>query len=258
MYVRLAFAVAAHLEPEILVVDEVLAVGDLSFQRKCVGKMQNISKQGRTILFVSHDMKVITALTEKAILLNQGSVVAIGDTKAVTERYYALGNHTGCGGSVDLTTKKRAGGDRKIEFIQIELQNSNEEITASFPRLEPIMITLKFVSHIQSDEFEVGYSIKTVDGTVLFTSSTTDGGRFISIKDGEFLVQSLIQPNYLKPGTYAVQVGITCGQLRDLISEAIWFEILPKKEVEGPILSLPGYFCFPYGWKTPTPISRLG
>lgn len=89
MYLRLAFAVAAHLEPEILLVDEVLAVGDVAFQRKCMGKMGDVSKEGRTILFVSHNMAAIANLCQKVILLREGTVVLNGETKEVIDRYLA-------------------------------------------------------------------------------------------------------------------------------------------------------------------------
>ncbi|RMH76540.1 MAG: ABC transporter ATP-binding protein, partial [Cyanobacteria bacterium J007] len=88
MYVRLAFAVAAHLEPEILVVDEVLAVGDAAFQKKCLGKMGDVAEnEGRTVLFVSHNMGTVNSICQKAILLNQGTIAKIGETSGVTEAY---------------------------------------------------------------------------------------------------------------------------------------------------------------------------
>ena len=87
MYVRLAFAVAAHLEPEILLVDEVLAVGDVAFQKKCLGKMENISKQGRTVLFVSHNMAAINALCDRVIFLDEGKIMEIGRTADVIAEY---------------------------------------------------------------------------------------------------------------------------------------------------------------------------
>jgi lipopolysaccharide transport system ATP-binding protein len=91
MYVRLAFAVAAHLEPEILVVDEVLAVGDATFQKKCLGKMSDVSvKEGRTVLFVSHNMTAINSLCEKAIILNSGRILSMGEAKQVTDKYLSL------------------------------------------------------------------------------------------------------------------------------------------------------------------------
>ena len=87
MYVRLAFAVAAHLEPEVLIVDEVLSVGDAAFQKKCLGKMSSISGEGRTVLFVSHNIAAVNALCSKSLLLSQGSILQIGATSTVTERY---------------------------------------------------------------------------------------------------------------------------------------------------------------------------
>jgi len=89
MYVRLAFAVAAHLEPEILIVDEVLAVGDAAFQKKCLGKMENVAKEGRTVLFVSHNMQAVARLCQSVIRLNEGSIVDQGDSQRVVENYLA-------------------------------------------------------------------------------------------------------------------------------------------------------------------------
>ena len=87
MYVRLAFAVAAHLEPEILIIDEVLAVGDVVFQKKCIGKMQSVADSGRTVLFVSHNMQTITGLTQRAVLLRNGRVASIGASNDVVQEY---------------------------------------------------------------------------------------------------------------------------------------------------------------------------
>ena len=94
MYVRLAFAVAAHLEPEILIVDEVLAVGDASFQKKCLGKMQDVGKEGRTVLFVSHSMAAIARLCERTILLDEGRVLQDGPSHQVVTAYLASGRGT--------------------------------------------------------------------------------------------------------------------------------------------------------------------
>src|SRR4030095_8866888 len=92
MTVRLAFAVAAHLEPEILIIDEVLAVGDIDFQKKCLGKMNEVAKHGRTILFVSHDLTAVNSLCGRAILLHEGSLVMDGPTREVTAHYLNTAN----------------------------------------------------------------------------------------------------------------------------------------------------------------------
>lgn len=102
MYTRLAFAVAAHLDPEILIVDEVLAVGDAAFQKKCLGKMSDVASQGRTVLFVSHNMTAIHSLCDKALLLNRGKVVRFGETKDVAEYYIEMQ------GSQDLQQRQQA------------------------------------------------------------------------------------------------------------------------------------------------------
>jgi lipopolysaccharide transport system ATP-binding protein len=117
MYVRLAFAVAAHLEPEILVIDEVLAVGDVIFQKKCLGKMQKVAESGRTILFVSHNMQTVAGLTERSILLENGRAVAVGPSDEVIRRYLAA--HTSSG----IVYRKEPSGVRP-EFIFVRLRPS--------------------------------------------------------------------------------------------------------------------------------------
>ena len=87
MYVRLAFAVAAHLKPEILIIDEVLAVGDAGFQKRCIGKMKDVSRSGRTVLFVSHQMQAVSNLCDRAILLKKGKIEYSGDTDSTIRRY---------------------------------------------------------------------------------------------------------------------------------------------------------------------------
>jgi lipopolysaccharide transport system ATP-binding protein len=100
MKVRLAFSVAAHLEPEILIIDEVLAVGDFEFQNKCLGKMQDVSSHGRTVLFVSHNMAAVQALCSRCVLLNQGTVLAMGDTADIIRRFTSLGYDPNTAGGI--------------------------------------------------------------------------------------------------------------------------------------------------------------
>ncbi|HYC37556.1 MAG TPA: polysaccharide ABC transporter ATP-binding protein [Usitatibacter sp.] len=116
MYVRLAFAVAAHLEPDVLVIDEVLAVGDLVFQKKCMGKMQGVANSGRTVLFVSHNMQTISALTQRCVLLDAGRLVATGRTQDVVSRYLSESTR---GGGVYVAAP--AGGPT---IVRVELRTS--------------------------------------------------------------------------------------------------------------------------------------
>jgi lipopolysaccharide transport system ATP-binding protein len=141
MYVRLAFAVAAHLEPEILVIDEVLAVGDAEFQNKCIGKMKDVANHGRTVLFVSHDMNAISSLCKKSILLERGSIVAFGETQDVIEtylkKYEDIGTHWITeridGDVVIKEAHSKLTGDQPDLKLHIEVKvTSNTEMLNSF------------------------------------------------------------------------------------------------------------------------------
>jgi lipopolysaccharide transport system ATP-binding protein len=128
MYVRLAFAVAAHLEPEILLVDEVLAVGDAAFQRKCLGKMGDVAHQGRTVLFVSHNMGAVAQLCPTCILLEQGRIAARGPSQKVVETY--LASCAPAEEAVRLDDAARRGGDGRLRFVAAYLRNGSGERTA--------------------------------------------------------------------------------------------------------------------------------
>ena len=118
MYVRLAFAVAAHLEPEILLVDEVLAVGDAAFQKKCLGKMGDVAKEGRTVLFVSHNMAAVTNLCGRAVLLHSGRIVQIGAVSEVVQAYLASVDESG---SIALGDRRDRKGDGRLRITQVSL-----------------------------------------------------------------------------------------------------------------------------------------
>jgi lipopolysaccharide transport system ATP-binding protein len=120
MQVRLAFAVAAHLEPEILVVDEVLAVGDMEFQKKCIGQMGKVAKEGRTVLFVSHNMGAISRLCETGILLDDGKIVEMGDVGSVVGKYLTM---PAASGDIDLTSVQNRNGTGAARFTRVVTRN---------------------------------------------------------------------------------------------------------------------------------------
>ena len=125
MYVRLAFAVAAHLEPEILIVDEVLAVGDAEFQKKCLGKMNEVSRRdGRTVLFVSHNMAAVTQLTERAILLSHGSIAHSGECQSVVQFYLAESRGRGIVEFDVRNQTRRHGGTGDARIISLRFNRS--------------------------------------------------------------------------------------------------------------------------------------
>ena len=172
MYVRLAFAVAAHLDPEILVVDEVLAVGDAAFQAKCLEKMGDAARHGgRTILFVSHNMQALRALCSRAVLLQQGRVAKIGDTASVLNRYLA--------DATDQQTSRSWSGDDSPGNHQVRLRSvhvADEHGSASgvFSTSQRIFVDIEFECFEILSTLTVGFDLKTSEGDVLFRSYQTD------------------------------------------------------------------------------------
>lgn len=147
MYVRLAFAVAAHLEPEILVVDEVLAVGDSSFQKKCLGKMEEVSSEGRTVLFVSHSMQAIRALCSRGIVLADGSAVADTDTESAIVSYNQQSRSVDFGPKVAVNNERLRRGTGNARFTAIEVVDSEGQVNCSFARGETIRFVLKYKTY---------------------------------------------------------------------------------------------------------------
>ena len=166
MYVRLAFAVAAHLESEILIVDEVLAVGDAEFQKKCLGKMGNISKgEGRTVLFVSHNMAAVKELTKSALLLSNGNLIEVGDTEQIITSYTRL--------NYESTTSKWEGSlidaDSSIEIEKVEmLQNS----PLGFSNQNPLVcrINLRNLRQLDNSNYRLVLTLKSAEEIVILNS----------------------------------------------------------------------------------------
>ncbi|NBX19832.1 MAG: ATP-binding cassette domain-containing protein, partial [Bacteroidia bacterium] len=140
MYVRLAFAVAAHLEPEILIVDEVLAVGDAEFQKKCMGKMKDVSGAGRTVLFVSHQMSSIRSLCTKGVMLNRGGIEYIGNTDDCVSLYLGSQDNSG----TDLINRTDRLGAGQVRFTNIHIYNSSGDAKVEFFSGDAITIKLNY------------------------------------------------------------------------------------------------------------------
>jgi lipopolysaccharide transport system ATP-binding protein len=173
MYLRLAFAVAAHLEPEILVVDEVLAVGDAAFQKKCLGKMQDVAAQGRTVLIVSHNLSVIEGLCQQAILLTQGQLSAQGATKRVIAQYTMGGKTLSCS---DLRNLPRINCGKKARFIGITLLNSEGIATEEFVAGESITLRLEVEAYSSIRSPWIGVRLMTIYGSVISHIGSREAG----------------------------------------------------------------------------------
>jgi lipopolysaccharide transport system ATP-binding protein len=201
MYVRLAFAVAAHLEPEILIVDEVLAVGDAQFQKKCLGKMEEVGKEGRTVLLVSHTMSTVTTLCERVIWLSHGHVEMEGDTEKITSKYLMCGaEHSG------EVIFKNDNSDRKFHFKRISLLNREGNITSVFDIREPIKICLEYLATKLIENLEVSLRIYNSFGVPIFT---TNRSYSISsdVMPGNHISEIEIPSLFLVPGSYSIDIG---------------------------------------------------
>jgi ABC-type polysaccharide/polyol phosphate transport system ATPase subunit len=194
MYVRLAFAVAAHLEPDILIVDEVLAVGDTEFQKKCLGKMEDVTQQGRTVLFVSHNMGAIKSLCRRAMLLDAGCVTCDGDVDRVVDGYYALmagGAKPGSGLIADDAPRLWSTSEARLRSVQL-MDSSGAEITQLY-FAQPFRIQLIFDVFTDIPDAVIEVGIATLDGTRVTYLSNIDGGK---------------PPTYFPRGRYSVAVDM--------------------------------------------------
>jgi lipopolysaccharide transport system ATP-binding protein len=209
MYVRLAFAVAAHLEPEILVVDEVLAVGDAQFQKKCLGKMGDVSREGRTVLFVSHSMPAVAALCSRAVLLRAGRVVMDGEARAVTGAYLENASET-AGAVASVADHPRTGtGKGRFTSLEIEaLDRDGAEATAAVTGCDLVLRTVVECREEFADA-NVGIEIWDTNGTRVIDANLAMTGEFLSLRRGQSaLVEFRLRDLLLRPGEYFVTLWL--------------------------------------------------
>ncbi|HUW96759.1 MAG TPA: ABC transporter ATP-binding protein [Anaerolineae bacterium] len=219
MYVRLAFAVAAHLEPEILLVDEVLAVGDAGFQKKCLGKMGNVAQAGRTVLFVSHNMAAITALCKRAVLLESGARHAEGSVQEVVARYGTLLDQARTGDFTEMKDRRGSGIIRIAGIRWVDLDGRELSVLQSGQRLA-LEIAYTAKRPVRSPSFLVGvYDL--LSRRLLFLDSSESGG-LPSALPMEGHVKCIIDKLPLPPGTYRANLAIVVeGETADHITRAI-------------------------------------
>lgn len=207
MYVRLAFAVAAHLEPEILIIDEVLAVGDAEFQKKCLGKMQDVAGQGRTVIFVSHNMAAVKTLCTKGIVINHGQVAEIGDIQTCLDKYYNLEKSESCSKVFDKEKRPKS---EFAELVSYSLKNSKGEAISSFNLYEKAAIEIVFeiveMSGAQ-DNFLPNLYFYDNDNNVFFVTSvdTVNGIQ----KSGVFKTTFELPTYLFNIGFYRVSIALT-------------------------------------------------
>jgi lipopolysaccharide transport system ATP-binding protein len=210
MYVRLAFAVAAHLEPEILVVDEVLAVGDAQFQKKCLGKMEDVADQGRTVLFVSHNMGALLNLCSTAVLLNNGTMVSQGEANQIVKQYISIGGENA--GEQIWPDRARAPGNEKIRLHAVRLV-SNGTVTSNVDIDQDVRVEIEFWN--LKDGARVSTSIHLLDqmGTCVLASANMHSANLIEDDWfdkphplGLYKTTCTIPANFLNEGRYSIHV----------------------------------------------------
>jgi len=215
MYVRLAFAVAAHLEPEILVVDEVLAVGDVEFQKKCLGKMGDVAKGGRTVLFVSHNMSAIQELCGRALLVENGKLTQDSkQVKLVVEEYLGCIN-VHAENQLDLLAIPRNNGNSKnILFKSCTILDSKSEPNSNLMFGEPFSIMVEVISKRAYDNLSLVIGIDTITRTRISTVVSDDVDQNYKVVPGK-LLKVIVAFKYLSlyPGDYLVTLAIRQGRL---------------------------------------------
>jgi lipopolysaccharide transport system ATP-binding protein len=221
MYVRLAFAVAAHLEPEILIVDEVLAVGDAQFQKKCLGKMSEVGKSGRTVIFVSHNMAAINELCSKSVLLHKGKMVNFGNTTDIISEYLKSQNFNS-EGSIELDghkLRRNSMDNSNFKFTKIEILNSKGENTSSIGLREPFKLVIHGVINKKTDDLRIGFSFDSSLGFSIFNSHMTKDELDLP-ETGENKIIIDFKQNILGPGQYTIGLGANGENTVDWIPEA--------------------------------------
>ncbi|NLF14863.1 MAG: ATP-binding cassette domain-containing protein [Anaerolineaceae bacterium] len=228
MYVRLAFAVAAHLEPEILLVDEVLAVGDATFQKKCLGKMDDVATAGRTVLFVSHNMSAVQRLCARSVMLDGGRVVAEGPTPDVVAEYLAVSTYTASPeGWVDLSSVSRTG-TGQARFAELWYSSQNEMLGCKPYSGGPLEFALSIVSDAARSVGSLAVTVYDQHGTKLVNADTVALGRTVALEQGSTLARLRIDELHLNPGVYVVGLWLAnpAGEVFDHVKSAIKIEVV--------------------------------
>jgi lipopolysaccharide transport system ATP-binding protein len=213
MYVRLAFAVAAHLDPDILILDEILAVGDSAFQKKCLEKIQEVAGNGRTVLFVSHNMAAITRFCNSAILLDKGQLQAYAPTEEIISRYLGTGTqHQG-----EMRFSEHAGqepGSEVIRLTAVRVKSIKGEISSSLDCRLPFVVECEYRILRRVSNLRIGCRLITCDGTVVFASKDMDGVEQLERMPGTYVGRCKIPGNFLNYGEYFVSVGSDTPMLK--------------------------------------------
>ena len=233
MYTRLAFAVAAHLEPEILLVDEVLSVGDAAFQKKCLGKMGDVAREGRTVLFVSHNLSSISVLCNRALYMASGNLIEDGPAAKVVESY--MTKAVGGSPSVEWKSIESAPGNGAMRLRSVRVLDASGEVCGSFGMDEPVRVEVAYQLLQNGLETNVGYHLYNSKGILVFVSADFHDAEWLDVAKEPGCYRSVceIPGQFLNTGGYTLDVALSraSGQSADVFEkEVVTFELVD----EGP------------------------
>jgi len=231
MYLRLAFSVAAHLEPEILVVDEVLAVGDADFQRKCLGKMSDVASEGRTVLFVSHNMSAVLRLTDEAIVLERGKMVYRAPTQEAVEFYMSSG--------YSQSSERKWSRDEIPESaapfrpVALRVIDPRGQVIDQVRSTEPLTVEMEYELDEPIQGLRVGIYLLTIRGELVFTSFDTDSGeiyqQYATRQPGRYISRCQIPADFFNEGQYVLGINASSYRVKRYFQDehALTFAIDP-------------------------------
>jgi lipopolysaccharide transport system ATP-binding protein len=230
MRLRLAFSVAAHLEPEILIIDEVLAVGDVEFQKRCLGRMNDVSKEGRTILFVSHQLEMVSGLCDRALWLDKGRLRADGTPAETIAAYTRSVSDTVC--STEFVARTDRYGDGPVRITEINLRTDSGVEARQFPVGEPLRIRLKYgtdESSQDADQISVRLWIEDEQNRRVTCLSSRLTGEIFGRVPRVGCFECYVPRVQLAPGTYRITYVINVGRavVSDRVYKAVQFEVIP-------------------------------
>jgi lipopolysaccharide transport system ATP-binding protein len=237
MYVRLAFAVAAHLQPEVLIVDEVLAVGDAQFQKKCLGKMQDVSAEGRTVLFVSHNLAAVELLTQKTLLLQNGRLHFFGPTSAAITKYLECDNHGAQTRYVVEHARRKFSGNGAARILELRFERPTPYF--GFGEDVSFVARVRSLTGVRGVRFSI--TIYSTTGTPVGSCFGAAFCEMLAGDDKEFEVSVPAPP--LAPGAYCCGVAVGKGDHVsgyvnfDVVHDVLFFEVRPDVSSEGTLMS---------------------
>jgi lipopolysaccharide transport system ATP-binding protein len=246
MQLRLAFAVAAHLEPEILVIDEVLAVGDASFQRRCIDRMKELARSGCTLLFVSHNMEMIPTLCRSALWMRSGQVVEYGSSHAVTDAYLASLSSEA---NEETLSNVPHGGDGRARFVRLNLLDGSNSTLNAIKTYKDLRCLLTIDSTDAIPNAVIAIVIKTLTGTRLISSWTEEVDFRADLMKGEQTFECRFKRIAIRPGRQvAVELWMSDGAVLDHVESARILDVIEAEPCGFSVRADQGSVLCDYEW----------